>query len=85
LPAPARAAAAELEALAPRLDHPKLAARTDPARVTRAADTLRRALTRHRAGDLAARDRAILLAEIGFRVLVVLAAGMAFFWWYGSV
>ncbi|MBF9045367.1 hypothetical protein HKCCE4037_18670, partial [Rhodobacterales bacterium HKCCE4037] len=44
LPANARAAALDLVAMESRLTHPKLAARTDPATVHAAADTVRTAL-----------------------------------------
>ena len=81
LPAPARAAAHDLIALEPRLSHPKLAARTDPAQADRAADTLRKSLTRHRPGARAGQRRSLLAAEIGFRALVVIGASLAFVQW----
>lgn len=85
LPAPARAAAQELIALETRLSHPKLAARTDPARALRAAKTIRTTLARHRSGALAGQRRSLLAAEIGFRALVVIGAGLAFVQWQGPV
>lgn len=83
LPAQARAAAQVLIALEPRLSHPKLAARTDPAQALCAAETLRLALTRHRPGARAAQQRSLLAAEIGFRALVVIGAALAFVQWQG--
>ncbi|MBL4627513.1 MAG: hypothetical protein JKY00_05650 [Roseicyclus sp.] len=85
LPAAARAAADDLISLETRLSHPKLAARTDPGQVLRAADTIRTALHRHRAGALAGQRRSLLAAEIGFRALLVIGAGLAFLQWQGSV
>ncbi|OAN70770.1 hypothetical protein A8B78_04785 [Jannaschia sp. EhC01] len=85
LPAPARTAAQELIALETRLSHPKLAARTDPAQATRAAETVRNALMRHRPGARAGQQRSLLAAEIGFRALVVIGAGLAFMQWQGPV
>ena len=85
LPAQARAAARDLIALDTRLSHPKRAARTDPAKAERAADTLRRCLTRHRPGARAGQRRSLLAAEIGFRALVVIGASLAFVQWQGPV
>lgn len=85
LPGPARAAAQDLISLEARLSHPKLAARTDPAQAERAADTLRRTLTRHRPGARAGQRRSLLAAEIGFRALVVIGASLAFVQWQGPV
>ena len=81
MPADARAAAAEMAALEARLAHPKLAARTDPANMRRAAERVRIGLSRHRPGQRAARDRSFLLAEIGFKIAVLLALGLAFTHW----
>jgi hypothetical protein len=83
LPAPARSAARELIALEPRLAHPKLAARTDPAQARRAATTIRNSLARRRPGARAGQRRSLLAAEIGFRAIVVIAAGIAFVQWVG--
>lgn len=83
LPAPARTAAQELISLDGRLGHPKLAAKTDPAQATRAAETIRRTLTKHRPGARAGQRRSLLAAEIGFRALVVIGAGLAFVQWHG--
>lgn len=83
LPAPARAAADALIALEARMANPKLAARTDPGQVSRAAAAFRATLGRHRPGARAAQMRSLLLAEIGFRVLVVIVAGLAFVQWHG--
>ncbi|QXT40699.1 hypothetical protein [Gymnodinialimonas ceratoperidinii] len=83
LPAPARTAARELIALEPRLAHPKLAARTDPAQATRAANVIRNSLARRRPGARAGQRRSLLAAEIGFRALVVIGAGIAFVQWIG--
>ena len=85
LPAPARAAAQELISLEARLSHPKLAARTDPAQATRAAGIIRDSLSRHRPGARAGQRRSLLAAEIGFRALVVIVAGLAFVQWQGPV
>ncbi len=85
LPAPARAAAGQLIALEARLSHPKLAARTDPAQALRAASTIRTALGRHRPGAMAGQRRSMLLAEIGFRAMVLIGAGLAFLHWQGPV
>lgn len=85
LPPSARVAAQELIALEARLSHPKLAARTDPAQAERSATTLRTALTRHRPGARAGQRRSLLAAEIGFRALVVIGAGLAFVQWQGPV
>ena len=79
LPANARAAAQELIALDHRLSHPKLAARTDPTLATRAETTVRTALNRHRPGARTGYQRSLLLAEIGFRAMVVIAVGLAIF------
>ncbi len=76
LPANARRAAQDLVALEPRLAHPRLANRTDPAQATKAAATLRTALERHRPGARAGWQRSLLFAEIGFRALVVIGAGL---------
>ena len=85
LPASARAAAGELIALEARMAHPKLAALTDPGQAKRAAATIREALARHRPGARAGQQRSLLLAEIGFRALVVVGAGLAFLRWQGLV
>ncbi len=76
LPARARHASAELEHLRARLDHPKLAYRTDPRHVARAAGTIRTALGRHRPGQRVDRQRALLWGELGFRAFVTLGAGL---------
>ncbi|ABD56354.1 hypothetical protein [Jannaschia sp. CCS1] len=83
LPEPARQAARELVEIEARLAHPKLAARTDPMQTQRAAETLRTSLLRHRSGALAGQRRSLLAAEIGFRALVILGAGLAFVQWQG--
>lgn len=85
LPANARAAADELIELEQRLAHPKLAARTDPAHAARAADTLRATLKAYRPGARASRQRSLLMAEIGFRTLVVIGAGLAILQWQSPV
>jgi hypothetical protein len=71
LPARARAAAADIEALETRMAHPKLAARTDPALIDDAAETFRQAMARHPAGARRAHARALLLAEIGSKLLIL--------------
>ncbi len=76
LPASARTAARDLIALDQRLSHPKLANRTDPAQATRAEATIRTALIRHRPGARAGQQRSLLFAEIGFRALIVIGAGL---------
>lgn len=76
LPAPARAAAQDLIALDQRLTHPKLANRTDPATAMKAEATVRAALNRYRPGARAGQQRSLLMAEIGFRALVVIGAGL---------
>lgn len=81
LPANARAAAQDLIAAEPRLTHPKFATRTDPSAIHAAADTFSAALRRHKPGTRAARARSLLAAEIGFRALVVLVAGLMFVQW----
>lgn len=83
LPASARRAAAQLAAMEARLAHPKLAARTDPALAYRAAETVRAALIRQRPGARAGQRRSLLAAEIGFRALVIIGAGLAFAQWQG--
>ncbi|MEX3014311.1 hypothetical protein [Gymnodinialimonas hymeniacidonis] len=85
LPPSARSAAQELVAAETRLTHPKLAARTDPASLQAAADTISDALSRHRPGARAAQRRSLLAAEIGFRALVVIAAGLMFLQWQSPV
>lgn len=77
LPSSARVAAHELIAVEARLNHPRLAAKTDPASIDQAAATVRAALTRRGAGVRAGRARSMLLAEIGFRAMVVIAVGIA--------
>jgi hypothetical protein len=84
LPPPARAAAAEMKAIEARLAHPKLAGKTDPAALYRAADTIRASLARHPRGARAARDRSFLLAEIGFKLAVLIALGLVFLQWQTS-
>jgi hypothetical protein len=81
LPAQARQAAAEIAACEARLAHPKLAARTDPAVIDRAAGTIRDALKRHRPGARAARDRSFLMAEIGFKIAALIGLGLVFLHW----
>ncbi|PWK60915.1 hypothetical protein [Roseicyclus mahoneyensis] len=81
LPAQARLAAAEMSALEARLAHPKLAARTDPALVVQAADRFRAALAGQRPGARAARDRSFLMAEIGFKLALLIGLGLAFLHW----
>jgi hypothetical protein len=85
LPASARTAAEELIELEARVAHPKLAARTDPGQAERAAATLRSVLGRRSVGNRAAQRRSLLAAEIGFRALVVIVAGLAFAQWQGLV
>lgn len=85
LPPQARAAAHELISIGPRLSHPKLAARTDPAQATQAANTIRTALTRHRPGARAGQQRSLLAAEIGFRALIVIGVGLAFVQWQAPI
>lgn len=85
LPATARAAAHDLIAIEPRLAHPKLAARTDSAKITADAGVLRKSLMRHAPGARAVRARSMLAAEIGFRALVVLGAGLALIQWQSLV
>lgn len=85
LPAPARVAAAEMAALEARLAHPKLAARTDPALILRAAATIRTSLAAYPPGVRAARDRSFLIAEIGVKLAVLIALGlMAVHWQTGA-
>lgn len=79
LPASARNAAQDLITLEQRLIHPKLANRTDPAQATRAAATIKSALSRHRPGARAGWQRSLLAAEIGFRAMIVIIAGLAIF------
>ncbi|NKX43403.1 hypothetical protein [Roseicyclus persicicus] len=81
LPAQARRAAAEMRSLEARLAHPKLAARTDPARIRLAADTIRASLSAYPPGQRAARDRSFLMAEIGFKVAVLIGLGLALLHW----
>lgn len=81
LPLKARDAAQDLIALKARLAHPRLAARTDFSRATEAARTIRTALARHRPGIRASQARTMLVAEVGFRVLVIVIAGLAVLQW----
>lgn len=81
LPASARAAARQIADVETRLDHPKLAARTDPALIERAAETIRTSLSHHRPGVRAARDRSFLMAEIGFKLALLIGLGLAFLHW----
>jgi hypothetical protein len=81
LPPQARQAAAELCAYEARLAHPKLASKTDPALIERAADTIRAALARHEPGAQAARDRSFLMAEIGFKLAALIGVGLVFLHW----
>jgi hypothetical protein len=81
MPPQARVAATEMAALEARLKHPKLAVRTDPAMIHRAADTIRTSLSTHKPGARAARDRSFLMAEIGFKLALLLALGLAFLHW----
>jgi ribosome-associated translation inhibitor RaiA len=83
LPAQARAAAAELIAVEARLANPKLAARTDPTSIHASVEAVHGALARHKPGMRAARRRSLLAAEIGFRALVVIAAGLVYLQWQG--
>jgi len=83
LPAPARAAAAELQQLDARVSHPKLAARTDPQQARRAAGTVREALMRYRPGVIAARDRSYLMADIGVKLIILICLALAFAYWQG--
>ncbi len=85
LPPAARAAARELVDAEARLTHPKLAVRTDPSNLHAAADTISTALARHKPGARAAQRRSLLAAEIGFRALVVIAAGLLFLQWQSPV
>lgn len=85
LPAPARNAARDLTEMEARLTHPKLATRTDPSLVLQAAEVIRSALSHHRPGALAAQRRSLLVAEIGFRALVIIGAGLALAQWQGPV
>ena len=82
LPGPARQAAAELAALRLRMDHPKLASRTDPALAEHAAQRFRQSLAGYSPGAQAAKARALLLAEIGFRMAVLIALGLAALSWW---
>lgn len=81
MPAEARAAAAEMAALEARLAHPRLAARTDPALIAAAARRIHISLSRHRPGARAARDRSFLMAEIGFKLAVLIGLGLAVLHW----
>jgi hypothetical protein len=81
MPAQARVAAAEMAALEARLKHPKLAARTDPALIERAADAIRTSLSTYPPGARAARDRSFLLAEIGFKLALLIGLGLAVLHW----
>ncbi|MEJ6389673.1 hypothetical protein [Gymnodinialimonas ulvae] len=81
MPANARAAAQDLIAAEARLSHPKLATRTDPAAIRAAADTVDAALRRYKPGTRAARRRSLLAAELGFRALAVIVAGLLFVQW----
>jgi hypothetical protein len=81
LPANARAAARDLIAAEPRLRHPKFATRTDPNAIHTAANTFSAALRRHKPGTRRARQRSLLAAELGFRALVIIVAGMMFVQW----
>ncbi|MBF9058939.1 hypothetical protein HKCCSP123_07050 [Rhodobacterales bacterium HKCCSP123] len=85
LPAQARRAAAEIAACEARLAHPKLAAKTDPAVITRAAATIRDVLSRYRPGARAARDRSFLMAEIGFKLAALIGLGLVFLHWQTGV
>ena len=84
MPAEARTAAQDLAALEARLDHPVLAARTDPALIRQAADRVRTGLARHEPGARAARDRSFLMAEIGFKLALLIGAGLAVLHWQGG-
>jgi hypothetical protein len=81
LPAPARNAAAELGALRARMAHPRLAARTDPSLIGQAAQRFRRSLAGYSPGARVGKARALLMAEIGFRMAVLIALGLAFLHW----
>jgi|GEM_PF-3376688 len=85
LPAQARLAAAEIAACEARLAHPKLAARTDPALIDRAAATFRETLSQHKPGARAARDRSFLMAEIGFKLAALIGLGLVFLHWQTGV
>jgi hypothetical protein len=85
LPAGARDAAATLLEVEQRLDHPKLAQRTDPAVARSAAATLQSYLRQRPKGQRAAQRRAWLAAEIGFRAMVLLIAILAVLRWRGYI
>jgi len=85
LPPPARAAAAEICAIDARLRNPKLAARTDPAIVAQAAETIRVTLARYRPGARAAQDRSLLMAEIGFKLAALIGLGLVFVQWQTAI
>ena len=82
LPAHARRAAAEIGMLEARMAHPRLAARTDPALIEQAAHRFRRSLAAYRPGAQIPRQRALLMAEIAFRLAVVIGLVLAFVYWW---
>lgn len=85
LPAPARQAADYLLELERRLEHPKLAQKVDPAPAEHALATFKAQLRSIEPGKRQAQTRAILGAEIGFRIAVVLAVFIAVLVWRGIV
>jgi len=74
-----------LAAIEARLANPKLAARTDPALIHRAADTIRTSLAHRSPGARAARDRSFLMADIGVKLAVVIGLGLALLNWQTSL
>lgn len=85
LPQEARSAAAAIRTFEARMAHPRLAARTDPTLFRRAADSFRSSLSGHRPGARAGRQRSLLLAEIGFRLALMIGLGLTFLYWRTSI
>ncbi|QBY00969.1 hypothetical protein E2K80_09710 [Rhodophyticola sp. CCM32] len=83
LPPQARQAATQLLELDRRIQHPKLAARTDPAMAEQALASLNRQLRSIEPGKRQAQARAFFWAEIGFRAALVLALLVTVLVWRG--
>ncbi|MEJ6393958.1 hypothetical protein V8J82_11865 [Gymnodinialimonas sp. 2305UL16-5] len=77
-------AAQHLIAMEDQLRHPKLSRHMANDDVEAAANAVKRAVARHRPGVQIGRRRSLLAAEIGFRILLVVGAGLALVYLLGT-
>lgn len=83
LPAKIRKQFEFLVAMDQRMENPKLAAKTDPAKVAAAYGVVRDYMEAIKAGKVAKRKRSGLVGTIAMQIFIVLLLGFGFLYWQG--